>query len=136
MKDLAPGETVEVHHVYISQKRTSQPRLILYRLTEKQERGREEKWNQRRKKIKHTSKHRQTHPIYAYITNTSVKEVAKEAIYLVKEVLANIYIHLFKTHKKITAFFDGLYDLIRKNGKKSKRCNKKSPFDMLEALPG
>ncbi|WP_161795177.1 hypothetical protein [Aneurinibacillus migulanus] len=43
MKDLAPGETVEVHHVYISQKRTSQPRLILYRLTEKQERGREEK---------------------------------------------------------------------------------------------
>jgi hypothetical protein len=207
MKDLAPGETMEVHHVYISQKRTPQPRLILYRLTEKQERDREEKWNQRRKKMKHTSKHRQTHPIYAYITNTSVKEIAKESVYplyslrwqieilfkvwksifrihrikkvkkerldchlygtlisilisssvtfkirsllyqkekreiseyktmyIVKEALPNIYIHLFKTHKKI--FFDGLYDLIRKNGKKSKRWNKKSPFGILEALPG
>nr|WP_277137816.1 IS4 family transposase [Aneurinibacillus aneurinilyticus] len=209
IKDLAPGETMEVHHVYISQKRIPQPRLILYRLTEKQERDREKKWNQRRKKRKHTSKHRQTHPIYAYITNTSVKEIAKEAVYalyslrwqieilfkvwksifrihrikkvkkerldchlygtlisilisssvtfkirsflyqkekreiseyktmyIVKEALPNIYIHLFKPHKKITAFFDGLYDLIRKNGKKSKRWDKKSPFDMLEALPG
>ncbi|ERI10197.1 hypothetical protein HMPREF0083_01712, partial [Aneurinibacillus aneurinilyticus ATCC 12856] len=36
---------MEVHHVYISQKRIPQPRLILYRLTEKQERDREEKWN-------------------------------------------------------------------------------------------
>ncbi|MEZ2660482.1 transposase [Aneurinibacillus aneurinilyticus] len=81
IKDLAPGETMEVHHVSISQKRIPQPRLILYRLTEKQERDREEKWNQRRKKRKHTSKHRQTHPIYAYITNTSVKEIAKEAVY-------------------------------------------------------
>jgi hypothetical protein len=57
-------------------------------------------------------------------------------MYIVKEALPNIYIHLFKPHKKSTAFFDGLYDLIRKNGQKSKNRNKKSPFDMLEALPG
>jgi hypothetical protein len=208
MKDLAPGETMELHHVYISQKRIPKPRLILYRLTEEQERAREEKWNQRRKKMKHTSNHRQTHPIYAYITNTSVKDIAKEAVYplyslrwqieilfkvwksifrihrvkkmkkerldchlydtfisilisstmtfkirnvlyqkekreiseykamyIMKESLPNIYLHLFETHEKITAFFDGLYDLIRKNGKKSKRYKKESPFGILEALP-
>jgi hypothetical protein len=208
MNDLAPGETMEVHDVYISQKRIPQPRLILYRLTEKQERAREEKWNQRQKKMKHTSKHRQTHPIYAYITNTSAQDIGKEsvyplyslrwqieilfkvwksifrihrikkmkkerldchlygtlisilisstitftirnllyqkerkeiseykAMYMVKEALPTIYIHLFETDEKITAFFDGLYDLIRKNGKKSKRCKKRSPLDILEALP-
>jgi len=52
-----------------------------------------------------------------------------------KESLPNLYLHLFETHEKITAFFDGLYDLIRKNGKKSKRDKKESPFGILEALP-
>ncbi|HDX9580783.1 TPA: IS4 family transposase, partial [Bacillus pseudomycoides] len=81
INDLQPGETMELNHVYMSQKRILQPRLILYRLTEQQELEREEKWNQRRKKMKHTSKHRQTHPIYAYITNTSTDDVSKEAVY-------------------------------------------------------
>jgi hypothetical protein len=208
MKELAPGETMEVRNVYISQKRMPQPRLILYRLTEQQERAREEKWDQRQKKMKHTSKHRQTHPIYAYITNTSAEDIGKEAVYplyslrwqieilfkvwksifrihrvkkmkkerldchlygtlisilisstitfkirnllyqkerkeiseyktmyIVKEALPTIYLHLFETHEKITAFFDGLYDLIRKNGKKSKRDKKSSPLDILETLP-
>lgn len=100
IKDLKPGETIELNYVYISQKRILQPRLILYRLTEKQELAREEKWKQRRKRMKHTSKHRQTHPIYVYITNTSVEDVAKEAVYPLYSLRWQIEI-LFKIWKSI-----------------------------------
>jgi hypothetical protein len=78
-----------------------------------------------------------TFKIRSFLYQKEKREISEyKTMYIVKEALPNIYIHLFKTHKQITAFFDGLYDLIRKNGKKSKRWNKKSPFDMLEALPG
>lgn len=96
---------MEVHHVYSNQKRIPQPRLILYRLTEEQERAREEKWNQRRKKMKHTSNHRQTHPIYAYITNTSVEEIAKEVVYPLYslrwqiEILFTVWKSIFRIHR-------------------------------------
>ncbi len=60
-----------LHYVYLSQKRILHSRLILYRLTEERELAREEKGKQRRKRMKHMSKHRQTHSIYVYITNTS-----------------------------------------------------------------
>ncbi|MBE5096785.1 transposase [Bacillus thuringiensis] len=100
IKDLKPGETIELNYVYINQKRILQPRLILYRLTEKQELGREEKWKKRQKRMKHTSKHRQTHPIYAYITNTSVEDVARKAVYPLYSLRWQIEI-LFKIWKSI-----------------------------------
>jgi hypothetical protein len=207
MHNLVPGETLELHDVYISQKRVHQSRLVLYRLTEKQVIAREEKWNQRRKKIKNTSKHRQMHPVYAYITNTSSEEVAKETVYplyslrwqieimfkvwksifrihrvkkmkrerldchlygtlitiliastmtfkmrehlyqkekkeiseykamdIMKNTIGRMFSYLFEPDRKLLSFLEGLYELIRKNGKKAKRQNKSSPFDILQVL--
>ena len=57
-----------------------------------------------------------------------------KTMYIVKEAILQIFIYLFEPNEKIVSFFNGLYNLIRKNRKKSKKFKKSSPFDILEAL--
>jgi hypothetical protein len=57
---------MELRDVYVSGKKIGQPRLIVYRLTEEQERQQEEKWKKRAKK-KESRTRRDAHTLYMYI---------------------------------------------------------------------
>lgn len=98
LDQLKPGETLELTNVYVFEAKLFQPRLILYRLTEKQEREREALRNTREKKMKEHGKNRQKHPIYAYITNTDSEAVPAEKVYSLYSLRWQIEI-MFKTWK-------------------------------------
>jgi hypothetical protein len=58
---------MELRDVYVSGKKIGQPRLIVYRLTEEQERQQEEKWKKRAKKRSRV--HAATPTLYICIYN-------------------------------------------------------------------
>lgn len=61
---LQPGETMELEHAYVSGKNVHQPRLIVYRLTEEQERQKEGQWKQKAKRKGAAYVTRRPHSIY------------------------------------------------------------------------
>jgi hypothetical protein len=150
MKDLQPGEMLELQDVYLSHKRIHQPRLILYRLTAQQEEAREEKWNQRRKKMKRERldchlygtlicillSSSMTFKMRQILYQKEKRELSEyKTMYMVREAFVPMLLGLFEPNGNTVSFLDGLYELIRKNGKKSKRFKKRSPLDILKSLP-
>jgi hypothetical protein len=97
---LQPGETMELRDVYVSGKKIRQPRLIVYRLTEEQERQREEKWKKRAKRKGAAYTPRRPHSIYVYITNIPATYTSLHDIHTLYSLRWQIEI-LFKTWKSL-----------------------------------
>ena len=63
------------------------------------------------------------------------KEVSEfKTLSMVKKALCSMFAHWFESDERIVHFLDGFYELIRKNGKKSKRRRKPTSFDILKTF--
>ncbi|NNV07756.1 IS4 family transposase [Geobacillus sp. C56-T2] len=97
---LQPGETIELEDVYVSGKKVHQPRLIVYRLTEKQEQQKEEQWKQKAKQKGAAYVTRRPHPIYVYITNIPAIYTSLHDIHTLYSLRWQIEV-IFKTWKSL-----------------------------------
>ncbi|OQP18468.1 transposase, partial [Geobacillus zalihae] len=97
---LQPGETMELEHAYVSGKKVHQPRLIVYRLTEEQERQKEGQWKQKAKRKGAAYVTRRPHPIYVYITNIPAIYTSLHEIHTLYSLCWQIEV-VFKTWKSL-----------------------------------